>query len=316
MNKILSTGLVTALLCMSGSVWAGEKIDQVVNTTNDGRVSIDVMNGKVKIRTWDKNEVRVAGELDDAAEGYRFESTESGRVLFKVEMPKRRWGSWKDDGSNLEFWIPINNELRYEGVNADVDVDGVMGGSRVNTVNGGIDANGLNGRIELETVNGKIKSKALSGKIKLDTVNGAIKDEDSDGEVQIETVNGDIRTTSKAQRVEISNVNGDMDLSLSKVKELEISTVNGDIDMQVELMKDSRFFVSTVGGDADIKFIGDVSAEFNIEAHSGGDIRNKLTKDKVKRDKYGPGESLKFQTGGGSAEVEIDTVGGDITIEK
>jgi len=315
MKNIFKVSLVTTLLCLSTSLLAGERIDQVLSTTSDGRVSIDVMNGKVAIRTWDKNEVKVVGELDDDAEGYQFEASDSGRVVFKVEMPKRRWGSWKDDGSNLEFWVPVNNELRYEGVNADIEVDGVKGGSRVNTVNGSVEANSLYGRVELETVNGKIKAHGLNGKIKLDTVNGEIKDEDSEGEIKIETVNGDIETNSSAEDIEISNVNGDMDLQLATVKELEISTVNGDIDMEIELMDASRVFISTVGGDADIKFKGDVSAEFNIEAHSGGDIDNKLTKDKVKRDKYGPGESLRFQMGDGTAEVEIDTVGGDITIE-
>ena len=314
-KRILST-ITSSLLLLSGVALAGDKIDESLPTTADGRLSIDVMNGEVKIKTWNKNEVKVVGELDDDAEGYQFESTEDGRVVFRVEMPKRRWGNWDDSGSNLEFWLPENNNLRFEGVNADVDVENVMGGAKVNTVNGNVEAKSLKGRVNLETVNGKIKTSGLEGKIKLNTVNGTIEDRNSSGDVNFETVNGDIESNTTAADIDISNVNGDMDLELSLVKELEISTVNGDIELELSIEERSRVFISTVGGDADIKFNGTLSADFNIEAHSGGDIRNKLTKDKVKRDRYGPGETLEFKVGKGEAEIEIETVGGDITIEQ
>jgi len=316
MKKLILSTITSSLLLFSGLTFAGEKIDESLMTTKDGRLSIDVMNGKVTIKTWDKNEVKVVGELDDDAEGYQFESNDKGRVIFKVEMPKRRWANWDDSGSKLEFWLPENNNLRFEGVNADVDVENVLGGAKVNTVNGNVEAKSLKGRINLETVNGKIKTRSLEGKIKLNTVNGTIEDRNSSGDVNFETVNGDIDSDTSAADIDISNVNGDMELDLSLVKELEISTVNGDIDLELAIEDNSRIFISTVGGDADIKFNGTISADFNIEAHSGGDIRNKLTKDKVKRDRYGPGETLEFKVGSGTAEIEIETVGGDITIEQ
>lgn len=159
-----------------------------------------------------------------------------------------------------------------------------------------------------------MKSVDLTGDIELNTVNGDIQDVDSKGEVQIETVNGDINTNTSAEELTISNVNGDMDLKLLDVKEIEISTVNGDIDLGVNTKKLEKAYITTVGGDADIRFEGDVDAEFNLEAHSGGDITNRLTGDKVKKDKYGPGESLKFSMGSGKANIEIDTVSGDIRI--
>ena len=313
MNKLKMSTLTLALAMSVGAI-AGEKVDESVTTTADGRVSIDVQSGDVNIRTWDKNEVKVSGELDDDAEGYEFENEGNGRVTFKVRMPKRKWGSWKDDGSKLEFYIPENSNLRFEGVNVDVSANSVKGGSKIHTVNGNVEAKKLTGRIDLETVNGQIKSVDLQGDIELNTVNGEIQDVDSQGEIQIETVNGDINTNTAAEELTISNVNGDIDLQLDKVKELEISTVNGDIDLAMSTEVLEKAYITTVGGDADIRFEGQVDADFNIEAHSGGDITNNLTGDKVKKDKYGPGESLKFSQGSGKANIEIDTVSGDIRI--
>jgi hypothetical protein len=312
MKNIIAVGIVF-ILCMGNAI-AGEKIDRSLKTTSNGKVSIDVQSGQVNIKVWDKKEVKVVGELDDDAEGYQFETNDNGRVVFKVHMPKQKWGSWKDDGSKLTFWIPVKNNLKFEGVNVDVKAKGLRGDARINTVNGDIDASDINGRIGLGTVNGKIKSSGLKGDINLSTVNGEILDTDSEGELEIETVNGDIETDSKVNELTINNVNGDIDLNLKAIKEIEISTVNGDIDLRADLTDMKKLQITTVGGDTDVKFVGEVSAEFNIEAHSGGDIDNDLTSDKVRKDKYGPGESLKFTVGGGKAEVEISTVNGDIRI--
>lgn len=320
MNRILKTvskwSILSMTLLSAGVALAGEKIDQALETAVDGRVSIDVMSGEVQIKSWDKNEVKVVGELDDDAEGYQFEQN-NNRVVFKVHMPRQRWGSWKDSGgSELTFWVPKGSELRFEGVNTDIKVDGITGSSRINTVNGDIEAYQLTSRVSLETVNGRVEAEKLEGKIKLMTVNGEIDDRDSAGELEIEAVNGDIRTNSQAEEVAVNNVNGDMNLTLKNIKELEINTVNGDIGMSLETQKRAKVYISTVGGDAYIKMPSDISANFSIEAHSGGDITNRLTSDRSTKERYGPGESLRFTTGSDAVEIEIDTVSGDIKLLK
>jgi len=319
--KNWKASLVSSLCILSMSVFAGEKINKSLTTKAEGRVLIDVMSGTVTIKTWDKNQIQIVGELSDAAEGYQFEVDDDGEAYFKVKMPNNRWGSWgndnsNDDGSKLEIFIPINNNLRFEGVNVDVDASDIQGGTQINTVNGDVKANNLTNRIKLETVNGSIKSSDLQGKINLNTVNGEIVDKNSQGELEIEAVNGDIETDTAATQIGISNVNGEMKINAKLIKEMEVGTVNGDIDVSLSLAKDGRFVYSSVGGDAAIYFVGDVSANFNIETHAGGDIKNRLTKDRVKEAKYGPGESIRFKMGAGSADVQIDTVSGDVTISK
>lgn len=316
MNNLLSHSLLALAVLISPLALSGEKVDDKVMTKADGKVIIDVQTGYVDIKSWDKNEVKVTGEIDEAAEGYQFTGTESGRVTFKVIMPKRKWGNWKDDGSKLQFWLPKGSELRFEGVNVDVEAKELSGGAKINTVNGDIKAISLAGRVFLETVNGDIRSENLSGEIRLNTVNGEIDDTSSTGELEIETVNGDIRTDTRAKELQISNVNGDMDLALDSVRELEISTVNGDIDLDINMQNTKEVTITTVGGDADIRFLGEISADFNVEAHSGGDIDNDISKDKVRKDKYGPGESLRFTMGSGKTDVEINTVSGDIRLKK
>lgn len=316
-NQSWKASIASVLCMLSMSVSAGEKVNELVETKAKGNVTIDVMSGKVSIKTWEKSQVQIMGELSNDADGYTFEVDEDGEVYFKVNMPNNRWGNWSnDDGSQLEILVPKTNSLRFEGVNVDINASGIQGGTRINTVNGDVKATDLISRIKLETVNGSIKSTNLNGKVKLNTVNGEIQDKNSQGELEIETVNGDIETETSATEIGISNVNGEMKVNAKSVDEIEVSTVNGDIDVTLNLTKNGRFSYSSVGGDADIHFIGDVSANFNIETHAGGDITNRLTKERAKEAKYGPGESLRFRIGTGSAEVQIDTVSGDVTLSK
>lgn len=310
-------GLISVGL-MSMTAIAGEAIDKTLATSATGFVAVDVQSGKVKLQTWNKNEVKVVGELDDEAEGYEFE-VDGNKVVFKVKMPEKRWGKWgsdNSDGSNLEFWLPTASKLKFEGVNVDVDVSGITGGSMINTVNGDIEAEDLTHKVKLETVNGNVSSKNLSGKVGINTVNGEVEESGSKGQLAIETVNGDISVNTEATELALNNVNADMRVVANKVEEIEISTVNGDLDIELELVEKARFAFSSVSGDADIVFKGNVSADFDIEAHAGGDIDNYITKQKSKEAKYGPSERLRFKVGSGSADVEIDTVSGDIKLKK
>lgn len=322
MNKqsFINMSVVTALLVMSPLTLAGDKVDETKDTIAQGEVFIDVMNGKVSIKTWDKNQVKVTGELDDKAEGYTFE-IDGDRISFEVEMPKRGWGNnwnsdWGDKGSELEIWMPTTNSLKFEGVNVDVEVENIAGGTRLNTVNGDISAVNMSKRVSLETVNGEIKSENLSGKLRLHTVNGEVFDKNSTGELYIETVNGDINSTTSAKEIHLNNVNGDLKINTKLVDDMDVSTVNGDLDLSITLAETGRLVYSSVGGDADIRFDADISASFDIEVHAGGDIDNDLSKHRAKEQKYGPGEKLRFKLGSGKADIEIDTVSGDIHLKK
>ena len=73
MNKLslLNISALSALLMWSPLTLAGETINETIETSAKGEVFLDVMNGKVTIKSWDKNEVKISGELDEKAEARR-----------------------------------------------------------------------------------------------------------------------------------------------------------------------------------------------------------------------------------------------------
>ena len=314
---IMSVVGVLACASWSSAVLAGERIDEVRSVSASGHVTIENMRGEVKIYGWDKNEMTVKGELDEKATGYTFTS-DNDYTQFIVKMPKRMGKrGWKNsEGSDLTIYLPTGSDVKFETVNGNVLIHKVAGGARVHSVNGNVEAADLKKWAKLETVNGNIEATNLEGKMKLATVNGRVKDKDSKGKVSYSTVNGTIEAVSKATEVYVENVNGEIDLSLGITEELEISTVNGNVVAELDLTDDTSVNVTTVSGRAKLKLGGDVGGDFRLSSHAGGKIVNDLTSDPVKKQKYGPGQSLKFNKSGGNARVEMTSVSGRLTIEE
>ena len=308
--------LTTLCSLMAANIaFAGERVDERMTVAKDVTVEIEHSSGDIKIRGWDKTEVTVVGELDERAKKFIFEERK-GRVLIKVKMPKvRNWNESKG-GDDLDIRVPFGSEVRYTGINADAEIFDLRNGLQATTVNGSIEAQDIAGRVALQSVNGDIDSRNLSGDLRLETVNGRIRDRNSSGtELNLDSINGDIESAGSINDVTVETVNGSIELDLNEVDKLEMSTVNGTIEVSMHLLKNGDVEGSTVSGEIDLSMQPDVSARFDVQAHAGGSIINRLTDHQVSKAKYGPGRWLEFDLQGGRAKVDLSTVSGRIVLD-
>lgn len=312
MNRFL---IAVGWLSLSTWSFAGERVDLSLEAKADGRVRVEHISGQAVIKGWDKNQVKVFGELDERAEKLVFER-DGNEIIVKVKVPQGNWHEWKNaKGDDLQIFVPNRSLLTYDTVNADLRVEGLYGGAELASVNGEITVRDIKGRIRIETVNGGIDSAELDGDIKLSSVNGEIKDKDSQGpEVRYESVNGEVVASSSAPRVKVENVTSEVKLALGKVERLSIQTVSGDATISLTLLDDGEITGSTVSGGVDLTFQKNISARFDLEGHAGGRFTNHLSDDKMDKTKYGPGRWLKFRTGDSPAKVRISTVSGRISL--
>ncbi|MFQ3236924.1 MAG: DUF4097 and DUF4098 domain-containing protein YvlB [Paraglaciecola sp.] len=305
------------LMCCSLSIIAAQKVDKTIEATLDGYVEIEHLNGVANIKGWDRQEVRVVGILGDKTDKFIF-YRDGNEVIIKVKVKRSHgWGNEDDDGDDLQIFLPNNSKLSYTSVNADVELEGIVGGVDINTVNGDIEAKALAGRIRLESVNGNIGGVKLTGDINIETVNGDIHSLSSGGkDDKYESVNGDIIITSASKEVTVETVNGDMELTLSLIEHLDVNTVNGSIEAQLKLAQDGEIRASSVGGPVTLVFPDNVSARFDIQGHAGGRIVNTLSDDKMQKDQYGPARGLEFALNGGNGKVNVSTVSGKVMLAK
>jgi len=307
-----------AMLLMSTLAFANQQnINEVRDVNGNERITLDVQRGDVQIRPATTNQFSVSGQLDERAEGFELESA-GGFTRFVVKMPRQMqdYGNEQTKGSNLIINVPAGSEVEFKGVNVDVDVAGINGGSQFTTVNGDIKAKQLANNVELTTVNGQIDSESLQGQLRLKTVNGKIEDKASSGRMSVESVNGTIEVNSNPEELMVTVVNGEVDLKLDSTAQLAVSSVNGSIEIELKNQNAPRIKGSSVSGKFELTLASNLDARVSMKTSAGGSINNTLTADKASRDKYGPASSLQFTTGNGTGSIDITTVSGRLTLKK
>jgi DUF4097 and DUF4098 domain-containing protein YvlB len=169
-----------------------EEFHQSYPLSSTGRVSIQNINGDVRIAVWDQNEVKV----DAVKKSYQREQLDEAKievvntadsVRIKTQYPERHQ-TFNDEGSRrhnisvtVEYTLTIPRKAQLDSaelVNASLDIEGAEGDVKAACVNGRIKANGLMGEVRLSTVNGGIEATIArldEGKgVSLNSVNGNI----------------------------------------------------------------------------------------------------------------------------------------------
>jgi DUF4097 and DUF4098 domain-containing protein YvlB len=313
-NKKGWMAVIFITLCTNAA--AKQEIDQSLPASNNSLIRIEHINGKAEVRGWDKDQVQVKGTLGEKTQEFIFKER-NGDIRIEVEVKQKYSWSENNDGDDLFIYVPFGASIQYDSVNANLQLVNLKGSVKAEVVNGSINADQLSGRARFESVNGEIEFADITGDITVETVNGDIQgSHESEKDITLESVNGSVFVHSQSEKIEVESVNGDIELELANVEHLEMTSVNGDIDVTLTLNETGEVEGNTVGGRIALTFDELPSAHFDIEAHAGGKIVNKLTNDKVQKTKYGPRRWLAFSTGKGSAIVNLSTVGGRISVDK
>ncbi len=309
------TGLSLVLLCQAAV--AGEPVERSTETSDSPNVEIEHMSGKAEIIGWDKNEVKITGEVGDNTDEIVFEKN-GDNVVFEVDTDRRGrdWRDWRsNEGDDLTIYVPRGSKVYYTSINANVALRDLNNEVDVEVVNGKIASRNVQGRVSLEAVNGDIDVGNIAGDVDISTVNGDIYgDHQSDSDARFSSVNGNINIRSTSPEVWVESVNGNIKLAMKTVDDLNIETVNGRVEADLVLSKKGDVRASSVGGSITLNFQSDVAARFDIEAHAGGRIVNNISDAEMQKAKYGPRRWLEFEHNGGGAQVEVSTVSGRVTL--
>lgn len=302
------------LTCLFASyAMAGDTVDEEVQASNNSRVKIENMRGKVEIVGWDEPKVSVKGKLDENVEDFIFEQS-GNTIKVIVKMPKVSGHKWRGKGSDLVIRAPHGASIQFSGVSSDVVIENFTSGAEIKSVSGNIEAKSISDRVSLTTVSGKISSSDLSGKIKLSNVSGDITDQDSSGRMMIKNVSGDIESDGKVEDIMINTVSGDVELTLAEINDITAKSVSGKILTNMALRANSRVDFSSISGSILVDLDGDIDANFNVQSNSGGKIVNNISDHDVVKAKYGSKATLNFQQGNGSAQVRISSLSGSIKL--
>jgi DUF4097 and DUF4098 domain-containing protein YvlB len=179
-----STVLTAALMASALTLLGGElreEFHQTYELKGDGEVSVENVTGSVRIRAWDRDEVKVdavkSARRQDHLDKVEIDvQSKPGKVQIRTKYLGR--GS-KDSAASVDYTlrVPRDSKVRKINlVNGPVEIEGVRGEVVVNSVNGPVSVTGVLGKTTLSTVNGPVKAafKELHEPASLASVNGTV----------------------------------------------------------------------------------------------------------------------------------------------
>ncbi|HEX7177090.1 MAG TPA: DUF4097 family beta strand repeat-containing protein [Pyrinomonadaceae bacterium] len=224
-----------------------EEFHQTYQLAPGGRVHLENINGDVRVRGWDRPEVKV----DAVKYAHTRERLEEARIEVDVtpqsvhietRYPYRstNWTSdhegRRNNPATVEYVLTVPRGAlisQIELINGALDMEGLTGDVRASSINGKVTARDLTGPVRLSTINGPLEATfaSFTNPISLGSVNGPVSiflPSDADAEVRAGTVHGAItnefnlpvkrgryvghnlagRFGAGTMRVKLDNVNG------------------------------------------------------------------------------------------------------------
>lgn len=180
--------LLLPLALLAGSALAAqEELSQTYPLSERGRVSLDNVNGGLRVQVWDRDEVKLEAlkraDSEAALAELKVEVRATpDRVAIQTRYPRQRWGWGRGESLSVDYTLTLPRNATLEGVslvNGDLEVADFAGRLEVDLVNGDVRATGLAGSASVESVNGTLElsfaSLAAGNHVRAHSVNGRIE---------------------------------------------------------------------------------------------------------------------------------------------
>lgn len=300
--RLILTALLLALPMLSGSARAATPINETRPLDARGHLNVENVKGRIQVRAWDRNEVKIEGSLGQGVE--KLEITGDAQHLsVKVKYPKTGGlgffsGSDRSEPSELRLMVPLKADLDVDAVSADVDVNGLAAGElSIDSVSGDVSVVGAPREATIDSVSGDIKLILNSAKVSTESVSGDVDLRGRlSGDVHVETVSGDIDVSGHE----------------SSVRKLSGNTVSGDLAVTTALAAGGRIGLESVSGNLTLRVPGNLSAQVRGESFSGDLFAPDV---QVSRPKHGPGSSFEHRYGNGDGEISLESFSGDARLQ-
>lgn len=228
-----------------------ESFDRTVDVPAGSAVSIENVNGRISVSSWDQPRVRIhavrKAETREMLDKLSIEVQQNGDGLaVTTRMPQKGdsgflamiFGNDGNASVDYDVTVPRTTGLKVENTNGAITVSDVRGSTQLATTNGRIEALRCAGSMSISTTNGSIRGELLqvaSGKpMKFETTNGSISltvPPSFAADVRAETTNGSIRTDLPVTTRSFSRreLHGTMN---GGGAELGLYTTNGSIEVR------------------------------------------------------------------------------------
>jgi len=243
----------------------GEKIERSIPVSSEPTVTLCVASGTLRVRGWEKNELRVR-------------TTHAGQIeLRRLDKPKEPGSpAWRVDVMVLDASSKANPKLDCQAL-ADVDMDVPTGATvQVQTRDGDIMIAGVSAAYA-GSQNGNINIERATKIVEAGSVGGSISLKDSTGRVNLSSAGGivvvaNVKSASEEDTFEVGTVSGDIQLDRVSNPKVLAKTVNGVVTMTGPLARSGNYSFTNMTGDVILALPHDSSFRLNAKVSEKHDI--------------------------------------------
>lgn len=252
------------------------------------KIRVEWISGLVRVQPYEGTDIKLDEMSNvDISEEYALRYKIADGKLTVRFCKKHTWYGVDTSMLNIneivkpkELVVSVPRAMLESG-EMDIQLDGVSNDTYISSAKlNELDANSVSGSIDIENVS--------ANEIDLDTVSGLINANDCAADtIKVVSISGEMTIDGGYGNAKLNSTSGGVWFTDESdgIKELKIGTVSGDVTMQLPQGAGFNMMVSTVSGD--------VSSVFEL-------VKN----------------GSNYVYGDASADFDIDTVSGDITIQE
>ncbi len=187
-----ATWVISGILLLAAAPAASaHRVEKKFDVTMRPVVSVRNDNGRITVKSWQKNQVQVVAdhasdkvEVDAEQRGNRIDLTthvlnqsvtpEELKADFEISVPEETELQIKNDAGNVVVFR-VSGDMTFETVLAEVSLEEVSGYLVVKTVSGSLLCVRCAGRLELSSISGNLKLvQPVSSNVRAQTYSGSI----------------------------------------------------------------------------------------------------------------------------------------------
>ena len=245
---------------------SSEKIERSTAVDPHASITLCVMSGKLTVRGWDKNELRVRSTDADQLELHRIDKVkdkdkDSVTPAMRIDVMVVDKQTPKGDCqavADVEMDVPKEATVQVQTRDGDIYITGV-GGAYAGSQNGDINIERASKFVEAGSVGGSISLKDSTGRINLSSAGGGVEVEN-------------VRPLGPEDTFEVGTVSGDIQLDHVSNPKVLAKTVNGTVTMTGPLARAGNYGFTTMGGDVVLMMPRDASFTLNARVSEKNDI--------------------------------------------
>lgn len=243
---------------------SGEKIEKSYPVDPQPIVTLCVAAGELRVRGWDKNEIRVRAVGEAQIDFRRIDKTKDTSkpatrvdvMVFDraIEAPKKDCQAFAD----VEMEVPAAATVQLQTRDGDITIAGVAG-AYAGSQNGDITIERVTKLVEAGSVGGSIYLRNSTGRVNLSSAGGGV-----------EVVN--VKPATDEDTFEVGTVSGDIQLDRVANAKVMAKTVNGTVMLTGPLVKAGSYGFTNMTGDIVLALPPDASFQLNAKVSDKHDI--------------------------------------------